>query len=42
VETTLVQDGFDQAWTTAAMAWLQESVLRNGLSEEWVRIIDNY
>jgi hypothetical protein len=42
VETTLVQDGFDQAWTTAAMAWLQESILRNGLTEEWVRIIDNY
>jgi hypothetical protein len=42
VETTLVQDGFDQAWTTAAMAWLQESILRNGLAEEWVRIIDNY
>ena len=42
VETTLVQDGFEQAWTTAAMAWLQESLLRNGLAEEWVQIIDNY
>lgn len=42
VETTLVQDGFDHAWTTAALAWLQESELRNGLAEEWVRIIDNY
>jgi hypothetical protein len=42
VETTLVEDGFEQAWTAAAMSWLQESLLRNGLAEEWVRIIDNY
>ncbi|MBN1482380.1 hypothetical protein EH223_10100 [candidate division KSB1 bacterium] len=42
VETTLVQEGFENAWTTAAMAWLQESVLRNGITEDWVRIIDNY
>ena len=42
VETTLVEDGFEQGWTAAAMSWLQESVLRNGLAEEWVRIIDNY
>lgn len=42
VETTLVQEGFEQAWFTAAMAWLQESLLRSGITEEWVRIIDNY
>jgi hypothetical protein len=42
VETTLVQEGFQTAWSAAAMAWLQESVLRNGFAEEWVSIIDNY
>jgi hypothetical protein len=40
LETTLVQEGFQNAWEAGAMAWLQESILRNGLSEEWVRIID--
>jgi transglutaminase-like putative cysteine protease len=42
VETTLVEQGFQQAWSAAALAWLQEGQLRNGLTEEWVRIIDNY
>ncbi|MBN1466210.1 hypothetical protein JXA02_10630 [candidate division KSB1 bacterium] len=42
VETTLVQEGFQNAWEAGAMAWLQESILRNGLVEEWVRVIDSY
>ncbi|MBN1999125.1 hypothetical protein JW935_16315 [candidate division KSB1 bacterium] len=40
VETTLLENGFEDAWNAAATAWLQEAVLRNGLVEGWVRIID--
>lgn len=42
VETTLVEDGFETAWTTAALEYLQEGVVRNGLTEGWVKIIDNH
>ena len=42
IETTLIEEGFRQAWDYAAMAWLQEGVLRNGLAEGWVRIIDHH
>jgi hypothetical protein len=40
VETTLIASGFETAWTTAAMNYLQEGVIRNGLTEGWVKIID--
>ncbi len=40
VETTLLDAGFEKAWTAAAMAYLQEGQLRNGLTEGWVKIID--
>lgn len=40
VETTLIEQGFDQAWETGAMSYLQEGILRNGISEGWVRIIN--
>lgn len=42
VEATLVDDGFEQAWNYAAMAYLQDGVLRGGLAEGWVRIIDHH
>ena len=40
VETTLIDRGFEEAWKAGAMAYLQEGVIRNGLEEGWVRIID--
>jgi len=40
VETTLIEQGFEEAWTSGAMAYLQEGIIRNGLEEGWVRIID--
>lgn len=40
VETTLIDRGFEEAWKAGATAYLQEGVIRNGLEEGWVRIID--
>jgi hypothetical protein len=42
VETTLIEENFEQAWNYAAMAYLQDGVLRNGLAENWVKIIDHH
>ena len=42
VETTLIQKGFETAWNAGAMAYLQEGILRNGVAQGWVRIIDKY
>jgi hypothetical protein len=40
VETTLIQKEFADAWKFAAMSYLQEGILRSGLTEGWVNIID--
>jgi hypothetical protein len=40
VESTLVNKGFDQAWEAGATAYLQEGILRAGLTDGWMRIID--
>jgi hypothetical protein len=40
VETTLIEEGFDVAWEKGALAYLEEGVVRNGLAEGWVRVID--
>jgi hypothetical protein len=40
VETTLIEQGFEEAWKAGAMSFLQEGIIRNGLEEGWVRIID--
>jgi hypothetical protein len=40
IETTLIQEGFETAWNTGAMQYLEEGILRQGLSEGWVKIID--
>lgn len=40
VELTLVEDGFDAAWQSGALQYIQEGILRNGLAEGWVKIID--
>lgn len=40
VEVTLIEEGFEEAWHAGALQYLQEGILRNGLSEGWVRVID--
>jgi len=40
IETTMVQKGFNEAWKYAAMSYLQEGTLRNGLANGWVNIIE--
>jgi len=40
VETTLIDRGFEEAWKTGALQYLQEGILRNGISDGWVRIFD--
>lgn len=40
IETTLVAGGFEEAWKTGALEYLQDGVMRNGLAENWVKIID--
>ena len=42
IETTLVGKGFTEAWNTGALTYLEEAVLRNGISEGWVKVIDIY
>jgi hypothetical protein len=40
IETTLVAQGFEEAWKAGALEYLQEGVLRNGLHEGWVNVIE--
>ncbi len=40
IETTLVARGFEEAWSQGALEYLQDGVARNGLAEDWVKIID--
>jgi outer membrane protein W len=40
LETTLVSDGFEAAWKQAAAQYEEAGVLRQGLAEGWVRIIE--
>ena len=40
VETTLIDQGFDLAWNTGAMTYLKEGVIRSGIEQGWMRIID--
>jgi len=40
VETTLVGNPFEFAWKIGAQTYLEEAILRNGISEGWVKIID--
>ncbi len=42
VETTLISKGFEEAWKTGASIYLEEGILRNGIAEQWVKIIDQY
>ena len=40
VETTLIQEGFEEAWKVGALEYLQEGYIRSGLAEGWVKVID--
>ncbi len=40
VETTLVAEGFEQAWQSGALRYLKNGILREGLVSGWVHIID--
>ena len=42
IEATLIAEGFQQAWSAAALAYLQDGVVRGGLNEGWVKIIDHH
>lgn len=40
VETTLIENGFEEAWKIGATNYLKEGLVMNGLEQDWVRIID--
>ena len=40
VETTMIRSGFEAAWKAGAAQYLEEGVIRHGLDEGWVNIID--
>jgi transglutaminase-like putative cysteine protease len=40
VETTLIGRGFEEAWNSGALSYLQEALIRSGLDEGWVQIFD--
>ncbi|HEX9934701.1 MAG TPA: transglutaminase domain-containing protein [bacterium] len=40
VETTMVKDGFEAAWKQGAVQYAEEALLRQGLAEGWVKIVD--
>jgi hypothetical protein len=40
LECTLLDQSFDTSWLSGASQYLDEAVLRNGLTEGWVTIID--
>ncbi len=40
IETTLLAQGFEEAWKAGALEYLQDGVLRNGLQEGWVNVIE--
>ncbi|MGH7451122.1 MAG: transglutaminase domain-containing protein, partial [bacterium] len=40
LETTLVASGFDEAWKAGALEYLQDGLVRRGLAENWVKIIE--
>jgi hypothetical protein len=42
VETTVITEGFDEAWTVGAREYLEDVEVNLGLVQGWVRIIDVY
>jgi hypothetical protein len=40
LETTLVARGFEEAWKAGALEYLQDGVVRQGIAENWVKVIE--
>jgi len=40
VETTLIEKGFEEAWKMGATEYLKDAIIRNGLEQGWVKVID--
>jgi hypothetical protein len=40
VETTLMQEGFEEAWNNGATTYIEEGVFRSGIAEGWMKIVD--
>ncbi len=40
IETTLIDSGFDEAWKAGASQFLEEGIIRRGMEQGWVKIID--
>jgi len=40
LETTVLSLGFEEVWKAGALEYLEDGILRNGLAEEWVKIIE--
>jgi hypothetical protein len=40
VETTVLTSGFESAWQKAASEYLEEALIKNGLLQGWVKIVD--
>jgi hypothetical protein len=40
VETTLIESGFEEAWGRGALHYLEEAIIRAGLNNGWVKLID--
>jgi transglutaminase-like putative cysteine protease len=40
IETTLVSRGFEEAWKSGALNYLEEARLKNGIMDGWIQIYD--
>jgi len=40
VETTILEDGFEEAWKSGALQYLQDGILAGGITKDWVRVIN--
>jgi len=40
VETTQIDEGFDRAWKDGALGYLEQGIIRAGLAQGWVKVID--
>jgi len=40
VETTLVSSGFENAWKAGALQYLKDGLVKNGIIDGWMKIID--
>lgn len=40
IETTLIEKGFEDAWKMGATEFLRDGIIRNGVEQGWVKVID--